>query len=52
MVKELRDRVTDLMMQLTDIDSEYTAFKNKSQTDVAELEDKLEKEKQNSVRGV
>ena len=39
-------------MQLTEISTEYTSFRVKSQTDIAELEDKLENEKQNSARGV
>ena len=51
-VKELRDRLSDLTMQLTEISTEYTSFRVKSQTDIAELEDKLENEKQNSARGV
>ena len=45
MVKELRDRLSDLTMQLTEISTEYTSFRVKSQADIAELEDKLENEK-------
>ena len=51
-VKDLRLRLGDLTMQLTEISTEYTHYRVKSQTDIAELEGKLEQEKLNAAQSV
>ena len=52
MIKDLRLRLVDLTMQLTEISTEYTHYRGKSQTDIAELEGKLEQEKIKSASSV
>ena len=48
----MRAELGDLTLKLTEVATEYTHYRLKTQTDIAELEDKLMKEKQNSAESI